>query len=95
MALQDGPLAQPSCGHVSLGAEDIPPPALPRLRDAGRRDGYQVPSVRREYDVFFRGRKPVARTLDAADFPGDLRNAGDLLLDVCPVICHHFEIFRW
>ncbi len=95
MALQIRPLAQPDCGHVSLRAKTIAPAALPGLRDAGRRDGHQVPPVRREHDVFFRRRKPLAGPLDAADFAGDLRGAGDLLRDVCAVVCHHDETLGW
>ena len=52
----------------------------------------QVPSVRREHDVFLCRRQQVPQPLDAADFAGDLRDAGDLLRDVCAVVCHHDEI---
>ncbi len=70
------------------------PETLPGLRHAGRRNGDQVPSVRREHDVFLRRGEQIARPLDAADFSGDVRHADDLLRDVRAVVRDHDEIFR-
>src|ERR1700686_446316 len=100
MALRIGSLAQPNCGDVSIRAEAPAPAPMPCLRVTGRGNGHQVPSVRREYDVFHRRREPVARPLDAADFAGNVRDLGDLLRDVWAVLCHHNETFwgrrtRW
>src|SRR5579863_962770 len=95
MAVQIGPLAQQNCGDVSLRAEATAPAALPGLRNAGRFNSHEVPSVRREHDVFYRRRKPLARPLDAADFAGNIRDVGDLLRDVCAVVCDHDETFGW
>ena len=74
--------------------QSFTPTPLHRLRDAGRLNSRQVPSVRREYDVFLRRDRPVSlgRWMPS-DFTGNVRNAGHLLRDVRAVVCDHNEIF--
>src|SRR6266550_3207191 len=85
MALQSRPLAQPTRGDVPVRSETDASAALPRLRHAGGRHGNEMPPVRREHEVFIRRGEQVPRTLDAADLPGHVRHAYDLLCDVWPV----------
>src|SRR5579862_9162448 len=93
MALQIRSLAQPDCGDVSLRTEAAAAAALPGLRDAGRGDGHEVSPVWREHDIFLRRGEQVSRPLDAANFPSDLFDPGNLLRNVCAVVCHHDETF--
>ena len=89
MALQIRPLARAACGNVSIRAEANASAALPCVRHTGGCVGNNMPPMRREHEIFFRSGKQVAGPLDAANFPGHLRHAYDLLRDVCPRDDHH------
>src|ERR1700737_4344533 len=89
MALQIRPLARAACGNVSIRAEANASAALPRVRHFGGRVGNNMPSMRREYEIFFRSGKQVAGPLDAANFSGHLLHAYYLLRDVHPSYDHY------
>ena len=56
--------------------------SLPRVRNSGGWDGDEVPSVRREHDVFPRRSEQIAFAADADEFAGDVRNSYAELFDV-------------
>jgi len=88
MALQSRPLAQPTRGDVPVRSETDASAALPACGTLVGATATKCHQCGASMRFFIRRGEQVPRTLDAADLPGHVRHAYDLLRDVWPVNDH-------